>query len=205
MDNTCSWIIHEKYIAIHFTIVLERYFMESAPDNLMFYIDQIKNSISDPHIGLPEDVFEFISTVTPMVNVDLVVCDKMNQILLSWRDDEHCGTGWHIPGGIIRYKETREDRIIKTALREYGCEVTFDQDPIMVSEIIMPQEVRGHFICFTYRCYLPEDYKIPDNLLWDEKYSSIEAAGKLKWHNKNPDQWVNGQRQFYESLFERHI
>jgi colanic acid biosynthesis protein WcaH len=33
--------------------------------------------------------------------------------LLTWRDDESFGAGWHVPGGIIRYKETAADRIVR--------------------------------------------------------------------------------------------
>ena len=165
-------------------------------------IAQIKAHIADPRKGLPEEIFEFVSSITPMVNVDLVVLDNQNRVLLSWRDDEHCGAGWHVPGGIVRFKETREERIVKTALREFGCEVSFDPSPIAINEVIMPQEVRGHFVSFIYRCYLPADYVIPEHLRWDKNQSNENAAGRLKWHSKNPEQWVRGQKQIYKSLFE---
>jgi colanic acid biosynthesis protein WcaH len=41
-----------------------------------------------------------------MVNVDLFISDDQGRVLLTWRDDEIFGAGWHIPGGMIRYKET---------------------------------------------------------------------------------------------------
>ena len=163
---------------------------------------QIKPYIQNPIKGLPKEVFEFVSSMTPMVNVDLVVIDDRKGVLLSWRDDEHCGEGWHVPGGIVRFKETREERITKTALCEFGCEAAFDPSPFAVHEVIMPQEVRGHFICFVYRCYLPPDYEIPENMRWDEKRPGENAAGKLKWHSRNPEQWVRGQKPLYERFFE---
>ena len=164
-------------------------------------IAQLKTRIADPRKGLQEEIFEFVSSVMPMVNVDLVVFDSRNRVLLSWRDDEHCGAGWHVPGGIVRFKETREERIAKTALREFGCEVSFAPSPFAVNEIIMPQEIRGHFISFSYRCRLPADYAIPEHLRWDGEQTKGNAVGRLKWHSHSPEQWVRGQRQLYDSLF----
>jgi colanic acid biosynthesis protein WcaH len=165
-------------------------------------IFQLKSHIPDPRKGLPEEVFEFVSSVTPMPNVDLVVMDAQKGILLAWRDDKQCGTGWHVPGGIIRFQETRADRLIKTALREYGCAVTFDPEPFAVHEIIIPVEIRGHYISFAYRCYLPEGYVIPENMRWAENLSKEDAIGKLKWHARCPEQWVYGQKPVYAGLFD---
>ena len=77
-------------------------------------IEILKNEIENPNIGLPEDIFYFLSTIIPMINVDLLIKNEKNQILLSWRDDKYCNTGWHIPGSIIRFKESITERVIKT-------------------------------------------------------------------------------------------
>ena len=63
----------------------------------------------DPNGGLPEELFLFVSRLVPMVNVDLFISDDQGRVLLTWRDDEIFGAGWHIPGGMIRYKETAQD------------------------------------------------------------------------------------------------
>ncbi|MDR2604028.1 MAG: hypothetical protein LBC55_01570, partial [Desulfovibrio sp.] len=62
----------------------------------------------------------FTSSITPMLNVDLLVRDDAGRILLSWRDDALCGTGWHVPGGVVRFQETLAERVRKTALQELG-------------------------------------------------------------------------------------
>lgn len=42
-----------------------------------------------------------------MVNVDLLIKNvSSNETLLTWREDEYYGPGWHVPGGIVRFKET---------------------------------------------------------------------------------------------------
>lgn len=158
--------------------------MEDIIKGLWEYID-------NPEAGLPEKVFELVASLTPMVNVDLLIHDMEGRVLLSWRDDKQCGKGWHVPGGIVRYKETREQRIVKVALAELGTAVTFDKEPVLVTDIIMPQTIRGHFITFVYRCYLPEDFRI------DNRGKRKTDAGYLKWHKPFPENMVRGQRRLY--------
>src|SRR5437763_276723 len=99
----------------------------------------------DPKTGLPYELFLFISRLVPMVNVDLLVSDR-GSILLTWRDDEIHGTGWHVPGGMIRFQETISERIRATALEELGVEVSFDENAT-VEEILAPERrIRGHHI-----------------------------------------------------------
>src|SRR5258708_14553334 len=81
---------------------------------------------ADPRAGLPYELFLFISRLVPMVNVDLLISDDQGRILLTWRDDEIHGVGWHVPGGMIRYKETAAERGHSTALAELGAEVVIE-------------------------------------------------------------------------------
>lgn len=157
----------------------------------------LEHKIDDPNKGLPEDVFEAVSSLTPMVNVDLLFRDEAGRVLLIWREDAVCGNGWHIPGGIIRYKETREERLNKTAQAELGTSISYDSVPVAVNEIIVPQKVRGHFISFLYRCYLPEDYPEIPSVQEGRKYQ----PGEMCWHQICPKQWVKGQQEVYASLF----
>ena len=46
--------------------------------------------------------------------------DENERTLLSWRDDQFTGSGWHVPGGIVRFKETMEARLGKVAETEIG-------------------------------------------------------------------------------------
>lgn len=147
--------------------------------NLNQAIKCIEKQIKDPKVGLPEEVFLLVSRLTPLVNVDLLIKDENGRILLSWRDDIH-GAGWHIPGGIIRFKEHLEDRLKKVAIKEIGTEVKFDPIPIAFNEIILKHNNRGHFMSFLYKCFLPSSY-IPDNGELKEK-----DAGYLKWHDFCP-------------------
>lgn len=145
------------------------------------YLDQ---KIQDPTKGLPEDVFYFISRNTPLVNVDLLVKDQKGRTLLAWRDDPYAGVGWHIPGGIVRFKETLEDRIQKVAESELGTKVKFDKKPIAVNEIIIPEYTnRGHFISFLYSCKLQKEINTKELVVGT-------YIGELTWFASCPENIV---------------
>jgi ADP-ribose pyrophosphatase YjhB (NUDIX family) len=108
----------------------------------------------DPRTGLPEELFLFVSRTTPLINVDLLIQDEHRRSLLTWRNDEYYGAGWHVPGGIIRYKETAAERIQAVARKELGASVDFDAGPLAVIESFGPTRNRGHFISLLYRCRL---------------------------------------------------
>lgn len=150
--------------------------------DLKLLIGSLEECVGNPTDGLPEEIFLFVSRITPMVNVDLLVKNDNGEILLTWRDDEFHGPGWHVPGGIIRYKEKIKDRIKAVARNELGADIEFSPTPLMVSEIIQRDERnRGHFISMLYGCRLISS---PDKNLHcaDEK----PKAREWKWHSHCP-------------------
>ena len=150
----------------------------------------LDENIPDRRVGLPDDIFYFITRTTPMVNVDLLIKDEKGRILLAWRDDEYC-CGWHIPGGIVRYMETFEQRIQKTAEKELGINVSFDPAPLSIEEILLPElKNRGHFISFLYKCSVPESF-VPDN---DGKKPN--TSGFLMWHDTCPDNLIKVHERY---------
>lgn len=100
---------------------------------------------------LGEEEFLYISSKTPLINVDLLIINEKKELLLSWRDDEYCGRGWHIPGGIIRHGETLRNRLEATAIRELGFVPQFETIPCKLTEIFLEQEYRNHFISLLFR------------------------------------------------------
>jgi len=144
--------------------------------------DFLKQAVPDPSAGLPDEIFYYISQTTPLINVDLLIKDENKRTLLAWRDDKHSGRGWHIPGGIIRFKETFETRIQKVAETEIGAIVQFDSTPLTINQLIRhDREVRGHFISILYNCFLPDTFE-PANFS-----HTPQDAGYLMWHGKCPD------------------
>ncbi len=137
----------------------------------------------DARNGLPEEIFLAISTLIPISNVDLLILNKNKQLLLSYRKDSYFGEGWHFPGGCLRFMETMEERIQKTALEEIGTNVVFDPKPIVVKDVIVRnyrkdlenQKLRAHHLTHLFRCYLPDDFKL-------NNYNLCEKDnGFLKW------------------------
>jgi colanic acid biosynthesis protein WcaH len=159
-------------------------------------IAALEAAIGDPRQGLPEQVFRFVSRLTPLANVDLLIQDERRGTLLTWREDEFFGTGWHVPGGIIRYKETAEQRVRACARDELGVEVTFDETPIAIAEGIGEQETRGHHIALLFRCRLRGD---PDPA---RAAAARPSPGQWRWHRRCPDGLLPAQRSYAKYFLE---
>ena len=155
--------------------------------NIADAIAILDKHVSNPSAGLPDEVFYYISRTTPLVNVDLLIKDENGCTLLSWRNDQYCRQGWHLPGGIVRFKEKMVKRVEKVAETEIGTKIKFEPKPIAVNEIILKQKTRGHFISFLYRCYLSSSF-MPKNKKLEET-----DAGYLKWHKSCPDNLLKTQ------------
>ena len=126
-----------------------------------------------------------------MVNVDLVIKDKNNRLLLSWRDDINCGTGWHFIGGVLRLGETLIDRVHETTKKEIYSELIEVKKLIDVHEMIFPEnKIRGHFVSFVYECFLENRDII---LNQDKKPKQI---GYLEWFEKCPNNLIRFQNRY---------
>ena len=100
--------------------------------NIVEAIKFLDKQIKNPSKGLPEELFFFTSRIVPLVNVDLLIKDENGRTLLSWRDDE-AGKGWHVLGGIIRFKETFAERLLKVAKTEIGRSVKLILSPLLLT------------------------------------------------------------------------
>ena len=136
----------------------------------------------DPRRGLPEEVFLFVSRLTPLVNVDLLIRNAAGQTLLTWRSDRFHGPGWHVPGGIVRFQERTEDRIRAVAALELGTTVEFGPAPAFVQQSIAPdRRERGHLISLLYMCKLCGE---PDPVR--QFVAPVPQPGQWAWHDRAP-------------------
>jgi len=159
-------------------------------------IDLLESLIKNPSEGLPEDIFLFVSGITPIINVDLLIKNEQNQTLLTWRDDGYWSPGWHIPGGIIRYKETIADRLNAVAANELGAKITFKKEPLAVNEFIhLSRRARGHFISLLHECTLMSPL---DEKLRYEK--GTPKPGEWAWHSKCPDDIISVHDEMYRKF-----
>jgi ADP-ribose pyrophosphatase YjhB (NUDIX family) len=160
-------------------------------DALRNSIEALEAAVGDPRRGLPEDVFRFISRITPLITVDLLIQDDRSRTLLTWRDDEFYGPGWHLPGGIIRYKESAADRIRACAREELDADVSSDPGPLLVSESMREQDTRGHHISLLFRCRLLSP---PD--AGRRAASDPPPSGRWRWHDRCPPDLLEVQRPY---------
>ena len=164
--------------------------------DLSLLLERVSQHVADPRVGLPQELFYFVSSLTPMVNVDLLIKNKKGQTLLTWRADRFHGPAWHIPGGIIRFKETIGDRIEKVAKSEIGCGVRFSEVPMDVRGLVNTErDVRGHFISLLYVCELQGD-----------PAPSMKAdladprAGEWAWHETAPHNLIKAHETFRQLI-----
>jgi len=126
-------------------------------DNLENLISKLDNlNAYNPEKGLPDSIFYFVGRNTPFVNVDLLIKRDDVGTLLTWRDDIYTGKGWHIPGGIIRFKEKWENRIQEVARTELHIKIDSFQGPINVSQILSDLTERSHFISLLFECNISD-------------------------------------------------
>jgi ADP-ribose pyrophosphatase YjhB (NUDIX family) len=156
-------------------------------------LDDVLANMSDPRKGLSDEVFHFIRKVTPLINVDLLI-RRDGHTLLAWREDEY-DTGWHIPGGIIRFREDFLSRIEAVALTEIGATVESESSPCNIAEL--REHSRGHFISLLYRCNLTSELD-PARM-----YSGHgqPANGSLSWIEGLPKDFYPAQL-FYRDWLE---
>jgi ADP-ribose pyrophosphatase YjhB (NUDIX family) len=155
------------------------------------HIDAIESAIGDARGGLPVAVFHLVTRLTPMTNVDLLIHNDRRETLLTWRDDEFY-RGWHIPGGIIRYKERMADRVAEVARLELGALVTIKGAPVAVNEVIhIDRRVRGHFIAFLFECELARG---PDERLRHD--GGQPAHGQWAWHGACPRDMIRSHEMY---------
>ncbi len=158
-------------------------------------------SILSPASGLGKNLFHIISSLTPMVNVDLLIIKNKN-VLLSWRHDQFYGPGWHIPGGVIRYREKLESRIRKVAINELNRSAAFiSPEPLLVNELFAKnRNIRGHFISLLYECDI-DDKDFP---LFDENnFSKNIKNGDCMWHKQIPKDFLVNQCVYKDIINEK--
>jgi ADP-ribose pyrophosphatase YjhB (NUDIX family) len=163
-------------------------------ENLKFVRDWFSNI--DATKGIGEDLFLSISQLTPIINVDLFVKNKHNEILLTWRSDEYYGPGWHVPGGVLRYKETLMERAKKVAINELGLDLCKIYGPKAHHEAFnFTRNIRGHFISFIFMV------SIDNNPPKKKQAGKSPNQGEWKWFKKCPDNFINNQN-FLKSYFK---
>lgn len=170
--------------------------MTQQSSNLQYLISQLESHVPVPQEGLPEPIFLLVSRLTPLLSVDLLIRDDTGRTLLTWREDQSYGPGWHVPGGIVRYRESIANRVQEVARLELGAQVEYEATPLSIVESVRPNVTdRAHTISMLYQCRLvtPPDL----NLRFDR---GAPRPGCWQWHSTCPENLIPEHRP-YESYF----
>ena len=150
-------------------------------------------------MDLGTELFHLVSALTPIINVDLLIQRErlgIRETLLVWREDEFY-RGWHLPGGVIRFKESMLNRVELVGKEELGANFSVVRGPIHVSEKMnYSRNTRGHFISLLFECEL-ENQPSQEHL---QLGSEVEKNGHWAWHEKVPDSFLTQQE-----LYEKYI
>jgi colanic acid biosynthesis protein WcaH len=164
---------------------------QSLTDDELRTLEGLLTKLSGRGASLPKPIFRFITEVSATANVDLLVRDEEQRVLLAWRDDPF-GTGWHVPGSIIRHREEIAHRISACALDEFGCEVDAAERPVALLQIF---DDRGHSVSLCY----------PATLRGSPSKRILQAddtpeIGDLRWFADLPAQLYPSHRVYHEVL-----
>jgi ADP-ribose pyrophosphatase YjhB (NUDIX family) len=145
----------------------------------------------DAKNGLGEDLFLAVSQLVPSLNVELLIkSDDRKSTLLTWRSDQYYGPGWHVPGGVVRFKERLLDRVHNVAKRELNRELATVSGPVGFHEMFNKnRDVRGHFVSFVFEVTLkdaPDEAKRAVGTLED---------GMWRWFDHCPKNLIPNQKQ----------
>jgi ADP-ribose pyrophosphatase YjhB (NUDIX family) len=155
-------------------------------------LEALLAKVSGPGADLPWPLFRFITEVTATTNVDLLVRDPAKGVLLAWRDDPF-GTGWHVPGSIIRHREEVTHRIAACALDEFGCSVDADERPVALIQIF---DDRGHSVSL---CFLASLLGPPGKRVLSE--DEVPEPGDLRWFSTLSDNLYPSHLVYRDLLF----
>jgi len=143
------------------------------------HIVSLIKKIDNPHEGLPQPIFDALCGIVPFVACELVVINKKREILLEWRHDRWW-CGWHFPGGLLRFRESFEERLDKVAWDELGINLVSYQ---FLFAKDYSQGLRGHTISLVFLCQTsmkPKKgkffKKMPENIIESHK----EFWGEVK-------------------------
>tara|TARA_Y100000310_G_scaffold331174_1_gene404265 strand:- start:686 stop:1153 length:468 start_codon:yes stop_codon:yes gene_type:complete len=132
---------------------------------------------------LQQEVFDSLVEVVPFAACEMVIVNKQNEILLTWREDG-IWKGWHFPGGLLRFGDSFEHRLKQVARIELGTK-------LKSHKFLLPINYkgigRGHAVSFLFVCQLtgqPKDGKffkaMPKDIIPDHKLTWKKVRGVLR-------------------------
>ena len=145
----------------------------------------------DAKEGIGTELYQAISQLVPSVSVELFIrSTDRKSTLLIWRADEYYGPGWHVPGGVVRFKERLQQRVQKVVQDELNCDIAKMIGPIGFHEMFNEErDIRGHFVSFVFEVTLAHQ---PNSR---QHASDKPSNGTWRWFDRCPDDLIPNQNQ----------
>ena len=141
-----------------------------------------------------------IIDATPLVSVDLIIENRLKQILLGKRVNRPAQGYWFVPGGRILKNETIKDAIKRISTREIGIDLA-DHNPALLGagehiyedNFLNEPGINTHYVVLAFVIEVESDIEVtPD-----------EQHDEMKWWNKEDllaDATVHpNTREYFES------
>lgn len=119
----------------------------------------------------PKD-WDWMQKNIPILCVDGIVVNDDGEILLSKRSVEPFKDFWHIPGGVVNYRESTKQAIYRVMQSETGLEVAITSLLGVYSD--PKRDPRGHFVTVAYLLK-----SVGGALVSDEKSSALAYFAQL--------------------------
>lgn len=137
---------------------------------------ELLNKIEQPHLGLPQEVFNALVKIVPFIACELAIVNDKKEFLLTWRNDKYW-RGWHFPGGLLRFRESFDERIQAVAQKELD---------IYISNYTFLRPFNylggpcGHIVSLLFLCQTPD------------------APKNGRWFKKAPKNIIKHHKEFFE-------
>jgi colanic acid biosynthesis protein WcaH len=150
---------------------------------------------------LENEVFRTVVASTPLVSIDLVVCNPQGEVLLGKRLNRPAEGYWFVPGGRILKNEGLDAAFARLTLTELGQGFARDQARLLgIYEHFYQDSVFGddqagpntHYVVIAYRLDLPADFPMDPPTVQHDSYRwwSMESMHGDKRVHRNSQAYL---------------
>lgn len=123
---------------------------------------------------LKDQDFLKIIELTPLVSIDLILINRMKQVLVGKRNNRPAKGYWFVPGGRILKNETIAKAFSRISLNETGLSLQFDQATLLGAYDHIYQDnykgvdhINTHYVVLGYEYHLGDE---DDDIIADDQH-----------------------------------
>lgn len=111
---------------------------------------------------LEKEIFATVVENTPLISIDLIVKNSMDQVLLGKRVNEPALGFWFVPGGRIFKNETLDNAFSRTVKHELNCKMLRDEAQLLgvyehfYENNVFNHDFTTHYIVLAHKIELDE-------------------------------------------------